>query len=222
MRLDDPKVPLNVNLDPKDPLELNAASPRAGTSKSAKQRVSVRVSVAKINYADVSAPVTSIQNSSFNLFVNDGFHTDTLFYDIMLRRAQSNLRCTQPCQFLEDQNLNYCFENPSITYHVIQGRKAFKVWVKFPINTSLTMLEPPGWFTPTSPKLTPHCEFFISFEVAVNGPQPIPVPMPTMATKETTPPPEPKPAAPASKAKSPTPPPKVAGEQEEISSIKIS
>jgi hypothetical protein len=78
------------------------------------------------------------------------------------------LKGQAPCESLIKGKSQFFFENPLITYRVVQAQRDEKIWVRYPLNQSLALLEPPTHVTAQ----VPHAQFFVEYEVAVNGPQP--------------------------------------------------
>ena len=130
-------------------------------------KVIVKTSISRINYSDTSVPQKLKHVSTFSLPVRKGYYKTELFYNSMLNQAKQMLKGQAPCESLIKGNSRFFFENPLITYRVVQAQRDEKIWVRYPLNQSLASLEPPTHVTAQ----VPHAQFFVEYEVAVNGPQ---------------------------------------------------
>jgi len=130
-------------------------------------KVIVKTSISQINYSDTSVPPKLKHVSTFSLPVRKGYYKTELFYNSMLNQAKQMLKGQAPCELLITGNSRFSFENPLITYRVVQAQRDETIWVRYPLNQSLASLEPPTHVTAQ----VPHAQFFVEYEVAVNGPQ---------------------------------------------------
>ena len=130
-------------------------------------KVVVKTSISRINYTDAVVPQKLKHVSTFNMPVRKGFYKTELFYNSMLQQAQNTLRKQGPCESLTQNSQKFFFENPLITYRVVQESRDEKKWVRYPLTSALQSMEAPTQIQ----ALVPHSQFFIEYEVAVHGPQ---------------------------------------------------
>ena len=195
MAPDDPTQELPSKLDPSDPLALNAlSSPRTlKVPRDQAFKVDISVAIKKINYSDTSVVQETKQVASITLKVRKGFHQEKKFYEDSLRIAQSILRSKPLFTVHQEKGFQMSFENPIITYQVVQDRTVVLHWVKFPLTDSVHLLTAPSIID--LPNHAAHAQFFIDFDLAVNGPQWTPtmpvVTVPPAPERVPTPPPPP-------------------------------
>ena len=157
-----------------DPLALNTLmSPKSLALSSANQqfKVDIKATVAKINFTNGSVTQQIRCFATMTVKAFSGFHKDPAFYTMILNTAQSKLRTLPPYRIYKEKGHISSFEKPEITYTVVEGKSLEKVWVQFPLTDSIAISTPPSILQ--VPNHTPHAQFYIDFELAVNAPQPV-------------------------------------------------
>jgi hypothetical protein len=97
-------------------------------------KVLVKTSISRINYSESSVPQKLKHVSTFSLPVRKGYYKTELIYNYMLNQAKQMLKGQAPYELLIKGNSQFFFENPLITYRVIQAQRDENIWVRYPLN----------------------------------------------------------------------------------------
>jgi hypothetical protein len=97
-------------------------------------KVLVKTSISRINFSESSVPQKLKHVSTFSLPVRKGYYKTELIYNYMLNQAKQMLKGQAPYELLIKGNSQFFFENPLITYRVIQAQRDENIWVRYPLN----------------------------------------------------------------------------------------
>ena len=160
---------MDVALDPPPKITMDAV-----TSTALNIQVVISAAVAKINYHDIAVLHKSETPETFTLMARPGFHLRKDFYDAMLLKAMTIVKASKPCAHLREKQLQFVFFRPGIAYSVWKNETLAKATIPVPFPADLDGLAPPAIIA--SPPDVSQSHFFITYDIAVEGPQWVPPP----------------------------------------------